>query len=38
MATWPKQLGGPLPLLLKDHLHAVFGEETEVDQNLSDAS
>ena len=33
-----EQLGGPLPLLLEDHLHPVFGEETEVDQDLSDAS
>ena len=33
-----EEFGGPLPLLLKDHLHPLFGEETKVDQDLSDAS
>ena len=33
-----KQLGGPLPLLLQDYLYPILAEETEVDQDLSDAS
>ncbi len=33
-----EHFAGPLLLLLQDRLHAVFGEEAEVDQNLTDAS